>query len=123
MRFIFQVTFLAFLSYCIELWLPSWTIVVCAAIISILIRTSATASFFGGFVAISLLWMAKATVIDVYTHSIISTKIIALLGLQRPITLILLTGLVGGLLGGFGSLIGQKLYQILPKNSRYIYRP
>lgn len=118
MRFIFQVALISLLSYLIELWLPSWHIVVCAAIISILIRNTSTASFFAGFVAISLLWMAKATVIDVYTHSIISTKMIALLGLPSPIMLILLTGLIGGLLGGFGSLIGQKLYQLLPKNAR-----
>jgi hypothetical protein len=122
MRFILQVLITALLCYFIELSLPSWAIVVCIAMVAILVHNHAAASFFSGFVAISLLWMLKAAMIDVYTNSIISTKIIPLLGFQRPIILILLTGLVGGLLGGFCSLIGQQIYKILQKKPDNIYR-
>jgi hypothetical protein len=122
MRFILQVILTALLAYLIELWLPSWAIVVCAAMVAILIRNPAATSFFSGFVAISLLWMTKATLIDVYTDSIISTKIAPLLGFQRPIILILITGLVGGILGGLSSLIGHQLYRALQKKSGDFYR-
>jgi len=106
----------------VELWLGPWAIAVCAAIISFSIRTNGATSFLGGFVALSLLWMSKATFIDVATHSVISSKIIPLLGFQHPIMLILLTGLIGGILGGFGSLIGQQLYRLLQKNQGDVYR-
>ncbi len=121
MRFILQVVFTALLSYLIELWLPSWCIVVGAAIVAIVIRNHGAISFFSGFVAVSLLWMSKATMIDVYTNSILSTKMVTLFGFQRPIVLILMTGLVGGILGGLGSLIGQQLYKLFQKKQTDFY--
>jgi hypothetical protein len=47
--------------------------------------------------------------IDVRTNSILSTKIAPLLGFQSATLLILLTGLVGGLVGGLGALSGQQI--------------
>ena len=115
MRLMIQIILTGLCSYFIELWLPAWAIVICAAVITMCIPTNLVTSFLGGFIAISLLWMCKATIIDVYTHSILSTKIILLLGFQSPMMLILLTGLVGGMLGGLGSIIGQQMYKLLQK--------
>ena len=67
----------------------------------------------GGFTAISLLWMIVATLIDVRTNAILSTKIAPLLGFQSSTLLILLTGLVGGMVGGLGALSGQQLRALL----------
>ena len=113
MRLMLQVALTAFLSYIVEQWLLAWAIVICASIVAMCIQTTHTTAFLGGFIAISLLWMAKAAVIDVRTHSILSTKIAPLLGFQSPIVLILLTGLLGGILGGLGAMSGHQLRELL----------
>src|SRR5690606_12270821 len=98
MRFLVQVILTSLLSYILQQFLAPWIVVPVAMLVALMTQHNASASFLGGFAAISLLWMGKATMIDVYTNSILSVKVAALLGLKSPIMLILLTGLIGGLL-------------------------
>ena len=110
---ILQVVITALLSYIMEQRLHSWVIVICASIVSICIPTTHASAFWGGSIAISLLWMAKAAIIDVRTNSILSVKIAPLFGLKSSIALIILTGLIGGILGGLGGMVGHQLYKLL----------
>jgi UPF0716 family protein affecting phage T7 exclusion len=66
--------------------------------------------------------MAKATIIDVYTNSILSVKVADLLGLKSSIMLILVTGITGGLLGGLGAASGQQLLRIFKRDKGDFYR-
>jgi hypothetical protein len=109
MKFMIQVVLTILLSYMAEQYLPWWTISICAAAVAMGLPLNRITAFLGGFTAISLLWMIVATLIDVRTNSILSTKIAPLLGFQSATLLILLTGLVGGLVGGLGALSGQQI--------------
>jgi len=119
MKFLIQVALTTLLSYIAEQHLPWWTISLCAAVVAIELAPSKMTAFLGGFTAISLLWMIVATSIDVHTNAILSTKIAPLLGFQSSTLLILLTGFVGGMVGGMGALSGQQLRTLLaPKEPR-----
>jgi hypothetical protein len=109
MKFLIQVVLTISLSYVAEQCLPWWTIGICAAVVAMGLHLNRITAFWGGFTAIGLLWMIVATLIDVHTNGILSTKITPLLGFQSPTLLILLTGLVGGLVGGLGALSGQQI--------------
>jgi hypothetical protein len=122
MRFLVQVILTSILSYILQQFIAPWIVVPVAMLIALMTQNNASAAFLGGFAAISLLWMVKATVIDVYTNSILSAKVAPLLGLKSPIMLILLTGLVGGLLGGLGAASGQHMLYMLKKKHRSVYR-
>ena len=123
MKFLIQIVLTVLLSYVAEHFLPWWTIGLCAAIVAMGLNLNKITAFLGGFTSISLLWMAVATLIDVRTNSILSTKIAPLLGFQSSTLLILLTGLVGGLVGGLGALSGQQLHTLLTqKESTQIRR-
>jgi hypothetical protein len=113
MQFIIQVVLTVLLSYGAEHFLPWWTIGICAAIVAMGMPLSKITAFLGGFTSIALLWMVAATLIDVRTNSILSVKIAPLLGFQSSTLLILLTGLVGGVVGGLGALSGQQLRTLL----------
>jgi hypothetical protein len=113
MKFLIQVVLTVLLSYVAEQFLPWWTIGICAAVIAMGLTLNKITAFLGGFTAISLLWMIVATLIDVRTNAILSTKIAPLLGFQSSTLLILLTGLVGGMVGGLGALSGQQLRALL----------
>jgi hypothetical protein len=109
MKFLIQVVLTILLSYVAEQCLPWWTIGICAAVVAMGLPLNRITAFLGGFTAIGLLWMIVATLIDVRTNGILSTKITPLLGFQSATLLILLTGLVGGLVGGLGALSGQQI--------------
>ncbi len=114
MPFLIQVFFTGLLSYILQQFFTAWIVVPVALFISfIMINSTPFAKFLGGFAAISLLWMWKATVIDIYTNAILSSKIATMLGLKSVVILILVTGLVGGILGGLGAATGQCLRNIL----------
>jgi len=113
MKFLMQVALTVLLSYVAEQFLPWWTISICSAIVAGVLPLNKVTAFWGGFTSISLLWMTVATVIDVRTHSILSTKIAPLLGCPGTTLLILLTGLVGGMVGGLGALSGQQVRTLL----------
>ncbi|OJW66627.1 MAG: hypothetical protein BGO68_01600 [Candidatus Amoebophilus sp. 36-38] len=122
MRFIFQVILTSLISYILQQFMPSWIVVFVAAIVALFVQSNPAAAFLGGFAAISLLWMCKATIIDVYTNSILSVKVAAILGMKSSIMLILLTGILGGLLGGLGAASGQHLLRIIKKDRGDFYR-
>jgi hypothetical protein len=113
MKFMIQVVLTGLLSYGAEHFLPWWAIGICAAIVAVGLPLNRITALLGGFTAIALLWMIAATLIDVRTNSILSVKIAPLLGFQSSTLLILLTGLVGGIVGGLGALSGQQLRTLL----------
>ena len=113
MKFLIQVVLTVLLSYIAEQFLPWCTIGICAAVVAMGLPLNRITAFLGGFTAIGLLWMVAATRIDVHTNSILSTKIAPLLGFQSSTLLILLTGLVGGMVGGLGALSGQQIRALL----------
>ena len=113
MRFLIQVALTTLLSSITAQVLPWWSLVICAALVALGLDLNKRPAFWGGFVAISLLWIRTATWIDTKTNAILSSKIAPLLGLQHPIMLILLTGLLGGLMGGLGALRGQQIRALL----------
>lgn len=122
MRFLVQVMLTSFLSYALQQFIAPWIVVPIAMFVALMTQNNANAAFLGGFAAISLLWMAKATTIDVYTNYILSVKVAAAIGLKGSIVLILLTGLLGGLLGGLGAASGQHIRYMLKRKQRSVYR-
>lgn len=123
MKFLIQVILTVLLSYVAEHFLPWWTIGICAAIVAMGLNLNKITAFWGGFTSISLLWMIVAALIDVHTNSVLSSKIAPLLGFQSSTLLVLLTGLVGGVVGGLGALSGQQLRTLLTqKESKQIRR-
>lgn len=114
MQFLVQVFFTSLLSYIFQQFFTAWVVVPIALLVSFVIAPNKLfAKFLGGFTAISLLWMVQATLIDIFTKAILSTKIAAMLGLKSVMILILVTGFVGGILGGLGAASGQCLRDLL----------
>ncbi|MHA7878047.1 MAG: hypothetical protein ACX93T_03990 [Bacteroidota bacterium] len=113
MKFLIQVGLTILLSYIAAQYLPWWAIGICASVVAMGLTLNKITAFLGGFTAISLLWMTAATLIDVRTNAILSAKIAPLLGFQSSTLLILLTGWIGGMVGGLGALSGQQLRALL----------
>ena len=108
----FLATLLTFLlGFIAGLFLPWWSIAIVASLIALFFRQSIGRSFLAGFTGIFLLWSLVALWIDVKNEHILSQKIAQLFPLGgSSFLLILVTALVGALVGGLAAMSGSLLF-------------
>src|SRR5258706_5332170 len=105
MRFIIQILATTVLCFILEYYLPWWTMGIGAFAVGYFFGNKGYLSFLAGFTGAGLLWLGMALTIDVATHSILTQKVNQLL----PVNALLMTTVVGGLVGGFAALTGSLL--------------
>lgn len=110
MKFLTATILTAILSFISGLFLPWWGIAIVAFLIAAIIHQKAGKAFFAGLLGVFILWAGLAWWIDMKNNGVLSHKIAGILPLGgNNILLILVTGLVGGLVGGFAALAGSSL--------------
>jgi hypothetical protein len=118
MKFIYSFLLNAALGYVITLFFPWWSVVIVAFVIGFTLKTKDWVAFLAGFVAMSVLWAGYAIFMDFQNGAILSEKVANLFQLSQSNYLIYLTGFIGGLLGGMGSLTGRLFRNTLVKESK-----
>ncbi len=110
MRLILSILLTAALAFLAGLVLPWWSIAVIAFGVALLIPQRIFFGFLGGFLGIFLLWALLAIWIDVRNQGILSQRMAHVFPLGgSAVLLILVTALVGALVGGFAALAGSSL--------------
>jgi len=110
MRFILATLLTATLSFIAGLYTPWWSIAVISFLVALLIKQRYGLTFISGFLGIFLCWGILAFWIDVKNNHVLSRKIAELFPLGgSSVLLILVTGLVGGLVGGFAAMSGSTI--------------
>ena len=66
------------------------------------------ANFLAGLSGIALLWLIKAWMLDASASAPLTERVAAIFSLSKPL-LLLVTVLLGGLVGGFASMSGAAL--------------
>jgi hypothetical protein len=105
MRFFIQILTILSLGFIIELFLPWWGIALAAFVGGLAVRSNA--NFLGGFLAISILWIGKALLIEFSAATALAEKVSIIFPLRNTIFLFALMALLGGLVGGFAALTGS----------------
>jgi hypothetical protein len=118
MAFISRIFLVMALALLFQLFFPWWSLAVAAFLIGWMMGGNGFASFLGGFLGIFLLWAAYALYIDQQSDMALSGRVAQLFQLPSRELLIVATGLVGGLLGGFGTLSGSMFRAIYAKKRR-----
>lgn len=110
MRFVLALILTVILGYILGLFLDWWSISLAAFIVALFWQQSPARAFGSGFLAVFLLWGALALVIDVRNDHILSTRMSELiLKTGLPAVMILITGVIGGLVGGVSALSASVL--------------
>lgn len=92
---------------------------ICSFVISFIIQGNNINAFISGFLGIGLLWMVMAWKLNVETNSIMSSKVVQLIEVvDDPNTLIIVTGIIGGMVGGFSAFSGNSFRQIFIKKKK-----
>lgn len=115
MKFIKQVLIIILSCFVLQQFLPWWAIVIGCAIGGYWMGTTGLSSFVAGFSGIVFLWLGIALFIDIATGSILTPKV----GKVLPLNPFLLTGIIGGLVGGFASLTGFLLKDVIRAKNLY----
>lgn len=102
MKLLIHILITGITAFILQSFLPWWTMAVGAFVISFLLNNKPTSSFIAGFLGIGILWLGYTWYIDYSTESILTNKLNQLL----PLNSVLLTFLIGAIIGGFASLTG-----------------
>ncbi|MFZ9982895.1 MAG: hypothetical protein ACO3FI_12790 [Cyclobacteriaceae bacterium] len=97
----------------VQLFLPWWTMVIPCLLIGFLYGQSGRTSFATGLLSVGLLWAGLAILISQQTESTLPVQISNLFPGKSGLVLIILTGLTGGLTGGFASLTGYLVRRLV----------
>ena len=111
MKFIIQFLAIIALAYIMELFLPWYYIAVASFVVGYVLKSKA--NFLAGFLAIGILWTTKAWLMDSGGSTDLAVRVANIFTLPTKGLLFLITGLIGGLVGGFaawsGSLLKRKV--------------
>lgn len=122
MKILLRIALIAVLAYFVPFLFPWWSLAFCAIIIGFLIPGHLFNSFISGFLGAGAVWFFLAWRIDNETNSVLSSKMVQLFPVDDVFYLILLSGLIGALVSGFGMITGSSFRQIfVKKKSRSLY--
>jgi len=107
MRFIAQFIVIAVIAHLAGMFLPWYVCAIVAFIAGYFLKSRQ--NFLAGFTAIAALWILNAWLADMSSSSTLPLRVAQILGLQSVGLVYLLTGIVGGLVGGFAAMSGAML--------------
>ncbi len=106
MRVSLFILFTIIAGFIAQLFMPWWSIVIIAGILSFIFDIKVGASFWAGFVASALLWGGYACWLNSGNEGILAARIGALIGDIGSTGLLVATAIIGGFFGALGALIG-----------------
>ncbi|MFD1143874.1 hypothetical protein ACFQ4C_22305 [Larkinella insperata] len=105
---------IALLSAVTQLFLPWWSIAVVAFGVCFWRSPTGWRAFGNGFLGIAVVWLLYALGIHFQTGGILTARMAdLLLKTKSSVPLLLLTPLLGGLVGGFAGLAGQQVRAVV----------
>lgn len=106
MKFLLQFIVIAILAFILELLLPWWSIAIAAFAGGLAFNSRV--NFLAGFLGIGLLWLLYALMMDATSAAPLADRISKVLFINKPL-LLLMTTIMGGLVGGFAAMAGGAL--------------
>lgn len=121
MKFLLFTLLSALLVVFLNIVTSYWVVMIALAVLAVLIRPSVWGGFFGGGLGMALAWLGQAVYISAVTSSTLPDKMGALMGLGSGLSLMVLTAVLGFILGGFSGLLGVMFRNLVQKKRRDVY--
>lgn len=106
MKFLAHFVVVLLLSWMLQSFLPWWTMAIGAFATGLYFRHGGFLSFLAGLLGVGLLWFGMAWYSDSSTNSILSERVAGIFPTKTVGLLLLVTGFIGGLVGGLASMTG-----------------
>jgi len=109
--------FYTLFSLAIFKWLlPWWVILPIGLFTGFMGKAKAGQAFLAGFLAVFVLWFGYATFLYIGNNELMAHKISKLLKVPSGDIILYITGIIGGILGGFSVMTGALFAQALEKD-------
>ncbi len=118
MKLLIRLIAIGALTYFISPLAFWWVAMVIAFAVCYISPSTSLNAFVAGFLGVGLVWIGYAWSLDVVNESNFSNLIVELFPVNESFYLILITGLVGGLVGGFAAISGTTFRQIFLKQKK-----
>lgn len=115
MRLFLAILFTVLLAG-ITTWLfPWWMVAVSAFVVMLIVAVKPSGGFLAGFLGIALLWLAVVVVKDMSNAHVLSGRMAKLFGLPNATLFIVVTVILGGLIGGLAGWSGALTRKIFSR--------
>ena len=112
MKFLVSILLTMLLAFACGLYLPWWSVAVAPFVVVSVIYQPPLRAFATGFFAVLLLWLVLILIINSSNHNILAAKVALVMGFGEML-LIVLSCVVGGLVGGLGGLTAALLRKVI----------
>jgi hypothetical protein len=120
MKFGISILLIIVVSFAAGLYLPFWSVGLVSFLVALFIYQKPGMAYLSGFLGIFLLWALLNWGIDSQNHSILSHRMATLFPLGGSAALlILISALVGAIIGGLSALSGNFLRKYIDSRERY----
>lgn len=118
MKLLIRLIAISTLTYFISPLTFWWVAMIIAFAVCYISPSSLLNAFVAGFLGVGLVWIGHSWSIDVENGAIFSNTIVQLFPIDESFYLILFSGLIGGLAGGFSALSGTTFRQMFQKEKK-----
>jgi hypothetical protein len=108
LRFTTHSLLIALVYLMLQYMLPWWSLAIAAFLVGFFLSVNAMRAFFAGFLGIGLFWLLMAFLLDWHSGTGLSERVAALFSLNSML-LMLVTALIGAIVGGCSALTGYYL--------------
>ena len=115
-QFITTTIFIAVASIILMTFAPWWVVAIVGFVMAYILKVKAGKAFLSGLVAVSLVWIITAIMADSGNQISVAQLMSEVIGGISPSAVIIVTGLIGGLVCGFGAMTGSYTRFILKPN-------
>lgn len=112
MRIIISILLIAIFALLAEYYFAWWSIAIVCFFVTMILGLQPGASFRSGFLGIALLWLTISLLKDIPNHHILSQKLAQVFHLPNYALFILVTIIIGGLVGGLSGWSGSLVRKV-----------
>jgi hypothetical protein len=121
MKFLLFILLSALVVVFLNIVAPYWVVMIAVTVLAALIRPTVWGGFLGGGLGMGLVWLGQTVYISAVTSSTLPDKMGALMGLGSGLSLMLLTAVLGFILGGCSGLLGVMFRNLIQKKPTDVY--
>jgi hypothetical protein len=121
MKFLLFTLLSALVVVFLNIVAPYWVVMIAVTALAALIRPTVWGGFLGGGLGMGLVWLGQTLYISAVTSSTLPDKMGALMGLGSGLSLMLLTAVLGFILGGCSGLLGVLFRNLIQKKATDVY--
>ena len=118
MKFLGRLTLIALLGFFAPFYFPWWSLLVISILVGFIIPGRTFMGFIAGFLAGSGIWLGLSLQLDYNSASVLTDKMVTLMGLEDATRLLIISGLIGGLVAGIGAATGSSFRKLFRKKAQ-----